>query len=379
MKNLTVLGSTGSIGTQALNVAKDAGYNIFALTANKNIDLLYEQIHTFNPKLVCVADKKLAEELKARLTHLPVKVLGGEEGLSEVAAQKADLVLNALVGIVGLKPTVACLKAKNKLALANKESLVAGGQLVMDLAKENNIEIIPVDSELSAIFQCLQDKDSAKSLTKILLTASGGPFFGKSREELSYVTAKDALNHPNWDMGAKVTIDSATLMNKGLELTEATFLFNLPVEDVEILVHRQSIVHSLVQFCDYSILGQLSVTDMQIPIQYALTYPERKVCPSKELSLTDIHTLTFEKPDTQTFTCLKAAIEALKMGGLAPCIVNGANEMCVKLFLEGKIKFLDIGRLVLAALESIQNKKIYNLDDVFTFDKLAKDFVLQNI
>ena len=378
MKSLVILGSTGSIGTQALEVCRRDGYKVNALAAGGNIELLEKQAREFSVKAVAVFDESKANDLKCKLADTDIKVFGGADGVCEVARMQADVALNSIVGIAGLRPTLAAIESGKDIALANKETLVTGGDIVNAKAREKGVKILPVDSEHSAIFQSLQGSPQ-KSLRKILLTASGGPFYGKTREELENVTVKEALNHPNWSMGAKITIDSATLMNKGLEVIEAVHLFGLPAKDIEVLVHRQSIVHSGVEFSDGAVIAQLGTPDMRLPIQYALTYPERSDYAFEHLSLTDIGTLTFEKPDTDTFRCLPLCIKAITEGGLKPTAVNGANEQAVKLFLEGKIKFLQIAELVEKALLSAQNKKEFTLEDILETDKLARECVLNNL
>ena len=378
MKSLIVLGSTGSIGTQALEVCERQGYKVNALAAGGNIELLEHQARKFGVKLVAVFDENKAKDLKIKLKDTDIKILSGADGVCEVAQSQGDIVLNAIVGIAGLRPTLAAIESGKDIALANKETLVTGGEIVNRKAKEKGVKILPVDSEHSAIFQSLQGA-SKGSLKKILLTASGGPFYNKKTEDLQNVTVKDALNHPNWSMGAKITIDSATLMNKGLEVIEAVHLFGLPASDIEVLVHRQSIIHSGVELSDGAVIAQLGTPDMRLPIQYALTYPQRSDFCFERLSLSDIGTLTFEKPDTETFRGLPLCIEAINGGGLKPTAVNGANEQAVKLFLEGKIKFLQIADLVEKALLSAQNKKDFTLDDILETDKLARECVLKNV
>ena len=378
MKSLVILGSTGSIGTQALEVCRRDGYKVTALAAGSNIELLEQQAREFKVKTVAVFNETAANELKIKLKDTDIKVLSGVEGVCEAAMTDGDIVLNSIVGIAGLRPTLAAIEAGKTIALANKETLVTGGEIVNRKAKEKGVKILPVDSEHSAIFQSIQGAPE-KSVKKILLTASGGPFFGKTRADLENVTVKEALNHPNWSMGAKITIDSATLMNKGLEVIEAVHLFGLPAKDIEVVVHRQSIVHSGVELSDGAVIAQLGTPDMRLPIQYALTYPERSEFAFEHLSLTDIGTLTFTKPDTDTFRCLPLCIEAINQGGLAPTAVNGANEEAVRLFLEGKIKFLAIADLVEKALMSVQNKKDFGLDDIIYTDKAARECVRNNI
>ena len=374
MKKLIILGSTGSIGVQALEVAERNGYKVTALAAGKNTELLEKQARKFKPDIVAVSDKTAANDLKTRLKDTSVKVLSGEEGVCAAAQYEGDIVLNAIVGIAGLKPTLAAIDAGKTIALANKETLVAGGEIVNRRLAETGVKLLPVDSEHSAIFQSLQGAPKG-SLKKILLTASGGPFYGKTKKELESVTVKDALNHPNWSMGAKITVDSATLMNKGLEVIEAVRLFDVSPDDIEVLVHRQSIVHSGIELSDGAVIAQLGTPDMRLPIQYALTYPERADFAFEHLSLTDVGTLTFEKPDTDTFRCLPICIEAVKRGGLAPAAVNGANEEAVALFLNGKIKFLQIAEMAEKALNSVNNKKEYTIEDVFEADRAARELI----
>ena len=375
MKKIVLLGSTGSIGTQAFEIIKRQGFVLEAVAAGSNITLLEEQIREFKPKKVCVYDADACGRLKKNLAGFPVEIEQGLDGLCKLASIPGCVVLNAVVGMVGLKPTLCAIEAGNDVALANKETLVAGGELVMKKAREKGVRIIPVDSEHSAVFQCIQ-ADGSKFLKKIILTASGGPFFGKDREFLQDVTVSQALVHPNWTMGRKITIDSATLMNKGLELIEACHLFEKTPDEIEIVVHRQSIIHSLVEFTDNAVLAQLGLPDMKIPIQYALTYPERLSCSVAPLSLTEIGELTFEKPDTETFLCLKACMEAAKRGGLTPAIVNGAGEQAVELFLNEEISFTDIGDIVYRALDLHTIQEDYTYEDVVAADRKARDFVL---
>lgn len=378
MKSLVILGSTGSIGTQALEVCRRDGYKVVALAAGSNVELLEAQAREFNVKAVAVFNEEKANELKIKLADTDVKVLSGVEGVCAVAEMEADIALNSIVGIAGLRPTLAAIESGKDIALANKETLVTGGDIVNRKAREKGVKILPVDSEHSAIFQSLQGAPKG-SLKKILLTASGGPFFGKTRSDLENVTVKEALAHPNWSMGAKITIDSATLMNKGLEVIEAVHLFGVSANDIEVLVHRQSILHSAVELSDGAVIGQLGTPDMRLPIQYALTYPERSNYAFEKLSLSDIGTLTFQKPDTETFRCLPLCISAINEGGLRPTAVNGANEEAVRLFLEGKIKFLQIADLVEKAAYSVENKKDFNLEDILYTDKAARQAVLNNI
>ena len=364
-KKVSVLGSTGSIGTQALEVCEKHGMEITALAAHSSIDLLEEQTRKYAPGYVCIFSEEKYGELKQRLADTPVKVLCGMEGLCTIAAlEESDIVLNSVVGMVGLLPTLTAINAGKDLALANKETLVAGGELVMKAAAEKGVKIYPVDSEHSAVFQCLQGNKRSQ-LSKMILTASGGPFFGYSYDQLRNVTKADALHHPNWDMGSKITIDSATLMNKGLEFIEAKWLFDLRPDQIEIVVHRQS----------YSVIAQLGVPDMKIPIQYALLYPDRMECPTKRLSLTDYGTLTFQQPDYETFKCLSTAIEGIKRGGAYPCLINSANEEAVKAFLHDEIPFIEIGEIVSSVLDRFPQSSIGCYEDVMKADKAAREYV----
>lgn len=379
-KIITVLGSTGSIGEQALDVARMHGYRINALTASKNTDIIEKQAREFKPVKVAMADEAAAADLKIKLADTDIKVLSGVDGVSECAADNSQaIVLNSIVGMAGLVPTLNAVDAGCKIALANKETLVAGGQLVMSRAKEKGVDILPVDSEHSAIFQALQGMNDKKELKRLILTASGGPFFGKTKAELADVTVAQALKHPNWSMGAKITIDSASMMNKGLELIEAVWLFDVNPKDVDIVVHRQSIVHSLIEFVDNSVIAQLGVPDMRIPIQYALTYPQRFESPVKQLRLEEWQTLTFDKPDYDTFGCINLCRSAIELGGLCTAAVNSANEMANELFREGKIGFLDIARLVSGALDNCKRVDTYSLEDVLETDIWAREYVRKSI
>ena len=382
MKTMTIIGSTGSIGTQALEVAKKHNISITGLAANSNAKVLAEQAVKFGVKKVCIFNEAKIRELERLLENTNIEILTGMDGLCEIASMDVNIFLNSVVGMVGLKPTVAALEAEHtmdfRIALANKETLVAGGEIVMALSKGKNIPIYPVDSEHSAVFQCLQG-NKREQLKKIILTASGGPFFGKTKAELENVTIEQALNHPNWSMGQKITVDSATLMNKGLEFIEAIRLFDLEPEQIEIVVHRESVVHSAVEYNDCSVIAQMGVPDMKIPIQYAVLYPDRVDCPTKPLSLTDIGTLSFARPDLETFDCLRACIEAVKMGGTMPAMVNGANEVAVSAFLAGKRGFSQIGRIALSVLEELKNKEITCLMDVFEADNVAREFAKTKI
>ncbi len=379
-QNLTILGSTGSIGTQALSVADMLSLKITALTAGSNVKLLEEQIRKYKPQYAALSDEKAAQELKIRIADTDTKVLSGKDGVIECARLgDCDTVLNSIVGIAGLAPTVAAIEEGRNIALANKETLVAGGKIVMDKAKEKGVSILPVDSEHSAIFQCLQGMNKKDELKSIILTASGGPFFGKTRDELRSVTVREALKHPNWEMGAKITVDSASMMNKGLELIEAVWLFDVSPDAVDIIVHRESIIHSLIEYNDNSVIAQLGVPDMRIPIQYALTYPERYPSPVKRLSLREYGSLTFYEPDYGTFRCLGLCREAISRGGLHPCAVNGANEAANELFRKGEIGFLEIADKVQLVTEAIKNKSDYTLEDVFECDRLSRQLVRDSV
>jgi len=378
MKRITILGSTGSIGTQAIEICDKHGIEIAALAANSNVELLAEQARKHNVKTVCIYCEQKRGELEA-LVDSDVKVLTGMEGLKQIASMDGvDIMLNSVVGMVGLVPTLTAIEHGTDIALANKETLVAGGKLVINSAKQKGVNIYPVDSEHSAIFQCLQG-NKKEQLKGIILTASGGPFYKKTKKDLENVGVEQALAHPNWSMGRKITIDSATLMNKGLEFIEAIWLFDLKPEQIEIVVQRQSVVHSAVEFMDNSVIAQMGVPDMKIPIQYALLYPDRFDCPTKHLSLTDYGTLSFDKPDYDTFDCLTACIKAITIGGTKPAIVNGANEEAVAAFLDGKIRFLKIGELVTMALENIKETEITCVQDVLDADRKARDYVREQI
>ncbi|HCA04358.1 MAG TPA: 1-deoxy-D-xylulose-5-phosphate reductoisomerase [Ruminococcaceae bacterium] len=379
-ENISVLGSTGSIGTQTLDVADKLGLNVCALTAAKNIELLEKQVRKYKPQLAVVFDEEKARELKLNINDTGTRVLSGMDGLIAAAQIKsADLVLNSVVGMVGLLPTIAAARAKKDIALANKETLVAGGDLVTNAVRENGVRLLPVDSEHSAVFQCIQGMPEKKALKKLILTASGGPFFGKTTADLQNITVQEALNHPNWSMGAKITIDSATMMNKGLEIIEAGRLFDVDCDRIDVVVHRESIVHSLVEFTDNSVIAQLGLPDMRIPIQYAVTYPHRVPSPVGELNLAQIGNLSFYEPDYETFKCLNACKKAFKAGGAATAIANGANEEANALFRQGKIKFLEIGELVSGAVDSIKNFTPKNVDDVIKADALARKYVTDRV
>lgn len=374
-KTVSILGSTGSIGTQSLVVCKKMGYRVHALTAHSNWKLLEQQVREFSPAIAVLTDPDAAEQLRLALQDTKTTVLSGMDGILEVVSHKEqDTVINALMGVAGLLPTVRAIEAGNNVALANKETLVAGGKLVTDLVREKGVLLTPIDSEHSAIFQCLQG-NTIDSVQRLIITASGGPFYGKSREELKGIRKEQALRHPNWSMGAKITIDSSTLMNKGLEFIEAMWLFSMPPEKIQIVVHPQSIIHSMVEYVDGSVMAQMGAPDMMIPIQYALTWPERFDSPAKRLDLLRCGNLTFGKPDLETFTCLADCIEAAKRGGLYPCIVNGANEEAVSLFLQDRIGYLDLFAAVRAALDHFAPGDYTSAEEILEADRMAREFV----
>lgn len=375
---IVLLGSTGSIGTQTIEVCRAHNIRIKGLSAHKNLDLLEKQAREFLPEYVAVSDESNYSEIKRRLSDLNTKILAGSDGLCDLSAVSCDKTVNAVVGMAGLLPTLAAISVGNNVALANKETLVAGGEIVMKAAREKNVEITPIDSEHSAIYQCLLGAGENK-VSKIILTASGGPFFGRTRAELENITKEQALRHPNWIMGEKVTIDSATMMNKGLELIEAVWLFGVKPAQIEITVHRQSVLHSAVEFEDGAIIAQLGSADMRIPIQFALTAPNRFPCPAKKLSLTEVGSLTFEKPDEEVFSCLSAAKKAIEMGGNAPCIVNCANEAAVSLFLEEKIGFLQIAEMVNNALSDVEYIHNPALSDILNTRAAAEEYVFSAV
>ena len=379
-RTICVLGSSGSIGQQTLKVAEHCGHEVAAITVNRSVEIAEAQARKFSPQLVAAADENAAADLRVRLVDTGIKVLSGQEGMLEAASlPEADTVVTAMVGVAGLRPTLSAIDAGKRIALANKETLVCAGELVMARAKETGAEIVPVDSEHSAIFQCLQGCRDRGEVRRLIITASGGPFYGRTREELSLVTREQALKHPNWTMGAKITIDSATLMNKGLEFIEAMRLYSMPPERIQIVVHRESIIHSLVEFEDGAILAQLGSADMCLPIQYALTWPERTAGPARPLDLLSCPPLTFRKPDPETFRCLGLALECAKRGGTSTAILNGANEAAVALFLEDKIGFLDIPRLVERALEWVSVVDAPGLKDIFEADRAAREAVYKAV
>lgn len=378
MKDIIVLGSTGSIGTQTLDVARMHGYRVSGLSAHSNTALLEQQAREFVPKFVCVGTDEAYRDLKLRLADTDIDVKCGIDGLCELASVKCDTVVNSVVGMVGLLPTLSAIEAGNDVGLANKETMVVGGSIVTEAAKRKNVKILPIDSEHSAIFQSLMGNNNNK-IEKIILTASGGPFFGYTAEQLRFVTKAQALKHPNWSMGQKITVDSATLINKGLELIEAVWFFGVAPEQVEITVHRQSIVHSAVEYEDGAVIAQLGVPDMKIPIQFALTYPKRLKSCSEKLSLFDVGKLTFEKADEETFCCLKLAKEAIKSGGNAPCILNSANEAAVEAFLNDKIPFYRIGELVGEALRNVKRTDNVTLDIIAETENTSREFVHEKV
>ncbi len=376
MRSISILGSTGSIGTQSIEVVESLGYGVSALAAGSNAELAERQARRLKPSIVAIFDEKAAAELRMRLSDTSVKVVSGMEGIIEAATEKtADTVITAVSGMIGLLPTMAAIGEKKRIALANKETLVCAGELVMLKARESGAEILPVDSEHCAIFQCLAEKPSEKELKRLILTASGGPFRGYSMEKLRKVTKEEALKHPNWNMGPKITVDSATLMNKGLEFIEAMHLFSVPPEKIGILVHPQSIIHSMVEFSDNSVLAQLGRPDMKLPIRYVLTYPERTTNPDPPLDFLSASPLTFEKADTEVFGCLALAIEAAKKGGTACAILNAANEEAVRMFLAGKISFFEIYETVLHVMENVKISPLLSVDDVLKAGEEVRDLL----
>ncbi|MFH1197227.1 MAG: 1-deoxy-D-xylulose-5-phosphate reductoisomerase [bacterium] len=376
MKKILILGSTGSIGVNALDVIRQhpGDFMVSGLTANENIDLLEQQIKEFSPAAVAVKDGSKAKELKKR-TNGKIEIFTGSEGLIKITKSiDYDILLSSLVGFAGLAPTIEGIKSKKRIALANKETLVVAGQLIIELCREYDVKILPVDSEHSAIFQCLVGEEK-KNINRIILTASGGPFLSKSIEELEKVTIEDALNHPNWKMGNKITIDSATMMNKGLEVIEAHWLFGLPHEKLEVVVHPQSVIHSMVEFIDGSIKAQLSMPDMRLPIQYAFTYPERFNCNFVTTDFFKIGQLTFLQPDLKKFRCLDLAYEAMDCGGTAPCVLNAANEIAVEKFLNGEINFPGIPVIIEKALNKIVHTQNLDLETIYECDRITRDYV----
>ena len=379
LQRISVLGSTGSIGRQTLDIAAHLGVQVVALTAGSNVERMEAQCRTFQPELAVMASKEAADRLSAAIADLPTKVMWGENGLIAAAIiESAQCVITAVVGMVGLKPTLAAIRAGKRIGLANKETLVCAGELVMAEAEKYGVEIIPVDSEHSAIFQCLMGVGSSREVKRVILTCSGGPFFGMSREQLRAVTKADALKHPNWKMGAKITIDCATLMNKGLEVIEAMRLYRLPLEQVDVLIHRQSIVHSMVETCDGAVMAQMGTPDMRLPIQLAITYPQREECIVQPLDLTACGALTFSKPDMENFPCLALARACAKRGGNICAAMNGANEEAVALFLADRIGFYDIYDLVRAAVDRTAFIAEPTLEQILATDAAARAFVREH-
>ena len=377
-RNITILGSTGSIGRQTLEVMEALGMGAAALTAHSSVERMEEQARRFRPELAVLADERAAADLRVRLADTNVRVLSGQEGLLEAAALPgADTVVAAMVGMAGLRPTLAAIREGKRVALANKETLVCAGPLVLEEARDYGARVLPVDSEHCALFQCLEGNRDRGEVKRLILTCSGGPFYGKKRQELQGMTREDALQHPNWSMGAKITVDSATLMNKGLEVMEAMHLYQMPVEKISVVIHRESIIHSLVEYCDNAMLAQLGTPDMRLPIQYALTWPRRVAGgPGTPLDLWHCGPLTFGEPDLDTFRCLALALEAARIGGTAGAILNGANEAAVGLFLEGKIGFLDIADKVALAMEQVAPVQDPALGDILEADRAAREAVL---
>ena len=376
VKSVSILGSTGSIGRQSLDIISHLPVRVSALTAGTSVERMAEQCRRFRPELAVMATEAAALELKKQISDLPTEISWGEEGLLQAATiSSADCVITAVVGMVGLKPTLAAIRAGKRIGLANKETLVCAGELVMDEAEKYGVEIIPVDSEHSAIFQCLMGISSKKEIKKLILTCSGGPFFGMTRKQLETVTKADALRHPNWKMGPKITVDCSTLMNKGLEVIEAMRLYRLPLEQVDVVIHRQSIVHSLVEFVDGAVMAQMGVPDMRLPIQLALTYPERTVCPVDPLDLVSCGPLSFSKPDLEVFPCLKLAMDCAKVGGTACPVMNGANEEAVARFLRDEIGFYDIYDLVSQAVDSVPFIENPTLEQILNADQQARQIV----
>ena len=376
MKHVAIIGSTGSIGTQTLEIARwNQDINICALSAGRNIDLLEKQAREFRPEIVGLWDEKLADELKDRLKDMDIRVVSGMDGLIEIAEYKtSDILVTAIVGMIGIRPTVAAIKAGKDIALANKETLVTAGHIIMPLAKEKGVSILPVDSEHSAIFQSLQG-NTHDSIEKILLTASGGPFRGKSREFLKHVKLEDALKHPNWSMGRKITIDSATMVNKGLEVIEAKWLFDVAPENIQVVIQPQSIIHSMVEYKDGAVIAQLGTPDMKLPIQYALFYPERRYMPGDRLDFTKLSSIVIETPDMDTFLGLRYAYEAIGIGGSMPTVFNAANEYAVKQFLDRKIDFLDIYDIIRASMDHHKLIENPDIDEILATEQEVYEFI----
>ena len=380
IKKISVLGSTGSIGTQTLEIARyNQDIGITALAAGSNGELLEKQVREFHPKIACLWKEEAARELKRRIRDLDVKVVSGMEGLMEAACEpEAQIVVTAVVGMIGIRPTIAAMEAGKDIALANKETLVTAGHIIMPLAKEKGVKILPVDSEHSAIFQCLQGAGENR-IHKILLTASGGPFRGRSREQLAGVQPEDALKHPNWSMGRKITIDSSTMVNKGLEVMEAHWLFDVDMDQVQVVIQPASVIHSMIEYEDGAVIAQLGTPDMKLPIQYALYYPERRFLPGDRLDFTKLKEITFDEPDMETFRGLKLAYEAGKAGGSLPTVFNAANELAVSLFLEKKIPYLAITDLIQGAMENHKRKAAPNVDQILAAEQEAYDFIRETL
>lgn len=380
IKKISVLGSTGSIGTQTLEIARyNQDIGITALAAGSNVELLEKQVREFHPKIACLWKEEAARELKRRIRDLDVKVVSGMEGLMEAACEpEAQIVVTAVVGMIGIRPTIAAMEAGKDIALANKETLVTAGHIIMPLAKEKGVKILPVDSEHSAIFQCLQGAGENR-IHKILLTASGGPFRGRSREQLAGVQPEDALKHPNWSMGRKITIDSSTMVNKGLEVMEAHWLFDVDMDQVQVVIQPASVIHSMIEYEDGAVIAQLGTPDMKLPIQYALYYPERRFLPGDRLDFTKLKEIMFDEPDMETFRGLKLAYEAGKAGGSLPTVFNAANELAVSLFLEKKIPYLAITDLIQGAMENHKRKAAPNVDQILAAEQEAYDFIRETL
>ena len=381
MKKIAILGSTGSIGTQTLEVIREnKDIEVTGLAAGTNVDLLEKQIREFQPKLVAMWTEEKAKELKSRIRDLDVKVVSGMDGLLEIATmEESEILVTAIVGMIGIRPTIAAIKAGKDIALANKETLVTAGHIIMPLAKECGVKILPVDSEHSAIFQSLQGSHGKNELKKILLTASGGPFRGKKQEDLLNIRVEDALKHPNWAMGRKITIDSSTMVNKGLEVMEARWLFNVDIDDVQVVVQPQSVIHSMVEYVDGAVIAQLGTPDMKLPIQYALTFPERTTADFGRLDFKVCHSLTFEQPDEKTFRNLGLAYEAMRQGGNMPCILNAANEVAVAAFLQGRLSFTGMSDLIEKTMQQVDFLKKPTLEDYMETDRLTREIARKNV
>lgn len=375
-KMISILGSTGSIGTQTLEIVRDnPDLKVAGLAANNNVELIEKQIREFHPKVVAMGNEASYQELKQRVADLPVKVVCGMEGMLEIATlPEVEVLVTAIVGMIGIQPTIAAIKSKKTIALANKETLVTAGHIIMPLAKEMGVSILPVDSEHSAIFQSLHGENRER-LSKILLTASGGPFRGKTREQLETMTVEDALKHPNWSMGKKITIDSATLVNKGLEVMEAKWLFDTDLDQIQVVVHPQSIIHSMVEYVDGGIMAQLGTPDMKLPIQYALFYPDRRPMQGKRVDFFELKSITFESPDTDTFRGLKLAYDAARQGGIMPTVYNAANEKAVALFLDRKIRFLEIPELIESCMNQMKNIQNPSVEQIISMEQEVYEYI----